>query len=510
MARFGCLRTSDFGCRLRPEKAYVAVSRSLIPDSMPPIVISEDAFFGVSYRNDALLVSLTPFIDAVSSGVALTGSLEESVMKAADLYPSLASHFIIESRKIDQTFGLRDRYLFPKWKPRALNISFLSSTYQIDLTGAGAQLLELVDLLRLCSSGRFQKEEIRTVLHEDALEVFNTLLEVGVVQEIERPAAAFAPAGIPGIYRLQHASLLYRSLRTGILVDPHLHSAYNPGQISDICRDQLQDKVDGILVSHFHLDHWSLSTLSMFPRHIPIVVPKVPRSTIICGDMRRLLLDMGFRNVISVDWYSDPITIGDIQIYVLPFFGEQPLRFDVPKDSRIRNWGNTYVIRTEHYSSWFLIDSGNDALGTMADVAQQVITKVGKIDFILSNLRQFRIWGPVYINGGANWLTLSPQQIRDFKSMSNHCITLGPDGVAEVCKVVQARYYLPYAHWWGSIGSEGKSEIDTPGRRETDLLQELEKSLVRIRAATDIVPWKIGDGFVRTPEGNFDVVRLRR
>ncbi len=117
------------------------------------------------------------------------------------------------------------------------------------------------------------------------------------------------------------------------------------------------DDVDAILISHFHEDHFFLSTLLMFPLDTPIIVPKVPRSTIICADMMELLRNCGFRNVSAVDWYSEPLRFGDIEIQVLPFYGEQPLRFDASAHPDLRNWGNTYVIRAPDFSSWFLIDS---------------------------------------------------------------------------------------------------------------------------------------------------------
>lgn len=163
--------------------------------------------------------------------------------------------------------------------------------------------------------------------------------------------------------------------------------------------------------------------------------------------------------------------------------------------------GNTYVIETEAYSSWFLIDSGADALGSMEEVAYHVRDKIGRIDVVLSNLRLFTLYTPFYINGGLNWLTLSPRQLREFVSMRSHCITLGPAGVANVCKTVHARHYLPYAHWWGELGEDAASGLDTPGQEERAVLMTLGDELRRVDAPTTILPWHIGDGFVAAPNG---------
>ncbi len=289
------------------------------------------------------------------------------------------------------------------------------------------------------------------------------------------------------LYRLQHASLLYLSETTGILVDPHLHSAYEPLLKDNISRFDLEGKVNCILISHSHLDHWSLSTLMMFDKRTPIVVPKVPQASILCDNLQLTLQRVGFENVIAVDWYSSPIVIADVEISVLPFYGEQPLVYEQPFHPHLRNWGNTYVIKTNDYTSWFLIDSGNDAQGKMAEVATYVKDKFGKIDFLLSNLRIFTPHYPFYITGGHYWLSLSPQQMKKFPQMQHHQLTLGAKGVAEIAQIVNPRYYLPYAHWWSELGTTTEAE-------KLEVLQ-LQRALQEFKCTTEIVPWSIGDGF---------------
>jgi hypothetical protein len=210
--------------------------------------------------------------------------------------------------------------------------------------------------------------------------------------------------------------------------------------------------------------------------------------------MEQQLKKLGFTNVIASEWYSK-VVIGDMELFLYPFFGEQPLRYEASKHSHIRNWGNTCVVRSPFYTAWFLIDSGADALGSMLDVSEQVRRQIGPIDCVLSNLREFSIFGYFYINGGLNWLTLLPSQMQRFHTMKQHCTTLGPKNVAYICKNVNARYYLPYAHWWGELGCVGDSGSDTPGQEELPLLQRLQSEIDRIGCPTKIVPWTIGDGF---------------
>jgi hypothetical protein len=156
-----------------------------------------------------------------------------------------------------------------------------------------------------------------------------------------------------------------------------------------------------------------------------------------------------------------------------------------------------------------LIDSGSDSRGSMIDVATHVRRKCGAVDFSLSNLRPFRIASPLYINGGLNWLTLSPDQIGAFGAMKEHCIiTLGPAGVADICNLVDARYYLPYAHWFGELGRSGDVAADTPGHSEMSLLAWLGDALRQRSASTEIIPWQIGDGFVLHPGRGFETSSL--
>src|SRR5258708_4537486 len=379
-----------------------------------PIVVSKHARFWIPYRNRDFLDTTRPFIGEIAGRVAKTGDLEDSVLRAAERSPAAVPYFAIEPGRILETFALRDEFFFADAQPRSLFIERGRNQYEIpfsrDFSVATRELCNMNTVISLSASGLYDAEAIRTRLNGDAVVLFDFLLNNGLLTSESRNLFGFAPARCSGVYRLQHASLLYRTPTTGVLVDPHLHSTY--GSITDdVHKDHLNSKVDAILISHFHEDHWFLATLLMFDRDTPIVVPKVPRSTIICGDMAEILRRCGFRNVIAVDWYATPLQFGDIEVHVLPFYGEQPLRYQEPKDQNIRNWGNTYVVRTEQYTSWFLIDSGADAQGSMSGVAHQVRERIGKVDVVLSNLRRFPPYSPFFINDGANWLTLSPRQM---------------------------------------------------------------------------------------------------
>jgi hypothetical protein len=124
----------------------------------------------------------------------------------------------------------------------------------------------------------------------------------------------------------------------------------------------------------------------------------------------------------------------------------------------------------------------------MIQVAHDVKERFGRIDLLMSNLREFSLFTPKYITGGHYWLALTPDQLRRFSSMANDVITLGPRGVAEICHIAQPRAVMPYAHWWGDIG--------TRPEHEGFLTESLRSSLAELGAATKIHPWCIGDSYL--------------
>ena len=450
--------------------------------------------FGITYSHTDRLKILEPYIASVATGLARGVPLSEQIQTSAEIYPDAAAYFTIDSKTAEESFALKDEFTYDDWLLSSLIISLANRSYSISLKEYSSDSLTRLHSFMTVMSGASAggSHNLDGETQRGLLSAF-AKLEM-LLPKLHRPFR-IATARHPAVYRLQHACLLYRSATTGVLVDPHLQSLYSPVKGEDIVRADLNGKVDAIIISHAHFDHLWLSTLLMFSKDTLIIVPKVPRSTMICMDMKKVLDDLGFTRVFAYEWFSGPIHVGDMEIWVMPFFGEQPLRYEPTRNPRIRNWGNTYIIKCDGYSSWFLIDSGADYMGSMVEVAESVREKHGQIDLVLSNLRDFCLSSPTYINGGLNWLALTPHQMKRFDSMKSHCITLGTSNVASICKAVSARYYLPYAHWWGELGRRANSSIDTPGQNEEDLVRRLKDDLLRIRCSTRVVDWKIGDGF---------------
>lgn len=464
------------------------------------IAFSRTAKLGARPTRDAELAPrIEGFVVEITEALAAGKPFAEVVRGAAARHPEGAAAFHVDEATLADTFALRDEHTFVRDVTQ--DLSFVDEAtghgVSVELDRAfGGDLRALVEMI---GSGRVSAKRIREALPDPLVELFDELLDLGIVTRASAKAMAgarrgrawLAPAGVPSVTRLQHASVLYRGRTACVMVDPHVQSAYEPRAVEDgLVRADFDGRVDAIVISHSHADHFHLPTLMSFPPSLPIVVPKVKRPTMLCPDYEDILRMMGFSRVIPLAWNDPPFVVGDLEIHALPFFGEQPLVREAPRHPDLRNQGNTYVIRSPDYASWFLIDSGDDVTGRMADVAADVLRRFGPIDFLLSNLRPFHIVHPRYITGNyAYWMALTPDQMIRFPSMGGECLTLGPRGVAEVCGIVRARHYLPYAHWFGRLGG-------APADDETQLLRTLSEELEMTRAETRIIPWCIGDTYL--------------
>jgi L-ascorbate metabolism protein UlaG (beta-lactamase superfamily) len=451
------------------------------------VVLEDDEFRRTTLRTVSLQV-----VQGLTRGL----SLGDAARCALRQVPEGERYFHLPASADGADFGLRAEYLFPARNPRVSALKFLSPNPQgggmtrLQFEPAEEEIPQCGDLLTGGASGTLTAAALAGSLASPLSDLALALLADGFFT----PGRCGEPAaldrlGSSGVHRLQHACLLFRSGGRGVLVDPHVHSAYAPRDVTDsFSRADLAGLVDVILLSHSHGDHYDLSSLLSFPRDTPVIVPRVPRPSLVCEDVAGRLRSLGFTTVVDAEWYGEPIEAGGFTIRPLPFFGEQPLLSEWPRDRDLRNWGNTYVIEAEDYRAWVLIDSGNDAAGRMASVAERIVDTLGPVDLVLSNLREFAVHTPTYITGdGAYWACLTADQMRRFPGMRRDLITLGAVGVAELCHITRATSFLPYAHWWANRGQRPKGE--------GPLCERLARALRERGAATTIVPWVIGGGW---------------
>jgi L-ascorbate metabolism protein UlaG (beta-lactamase superfamily) len=451
----------------------------------PTLHLSPDAGVRVSLTHDNFIHTLNPFVEAVAAG-SLTAPLPEAALRAAEALPDLARHFDLPRSARDFSFGLREGLLFPAEESVA-SFAFEHRRQRCRLTltvddpalvpGVGALLLAAGEGSLRAGDDRFA-ETLPGLL--EALE------ESGLLAAGRGPQ----PAALPdGITRLQHAGLAVKDGPDLLLVDPNFNSWLQAG-VDDLPLGDLPGQVTAIAVSHSHSDHFHLPTLMLFPRDTPIVVPAAEPASLLCPDLAALLRQAGFRKVLTPRWDAPPLRFGNLALSIYPFYGEQPLAAQPWRDLRLRNWGNTYHVQTRGLSCFILIDSGNDPWGRMAEVAERVRAERGPVDVLLSNVRQFHVGRgeglPFYITGGGHyWFCLTPEQMAGFPGLADQCITLGPEGVAEVARGCQARHVLPYAHWWQRPGE--------PLAEEPEQLAVIGRALGRQGA--DMIGWSVGDSY---------------
>lgn len=454
-------------------------------------MISADATIAIRRaETDPLIASLRPFISRLAAGVRAGLKISAAVELAGREFPDLCRHFLIE-RDLS-TFGLKPHLLFPE-DDRINRFLFRNrrtgQTVEInDVTQEEVQ--GIGNTLEALSRPEIPEKLLRTVPYP---ELVKALSHVQVLVEQTSTTDWKIPSGCSGIVRLQHASFVLQTKGARVLVDPHFVSGYS-SQLQPrsfmLPHDFNHLNLNAIVISHSHSDHYDVPSLMMMPRDTLVIVPKVTGDSILSPRFGNELRAIGFRNVVEQEWYSGPIRVEDIEIWAFPFYGEQPLRYEHPRDRLLRNWGNSYVFRTTEFSTWCLIDSGADASGSMIDVAETVRNQFGSIDVVLSNLHEFLVGvgsgNPFYTTGGGEyWLSLTADQILRLPQMRQDMITLGTKGVAEICAIVKARTFLPYAHLWSDVG--------TVPVNEPDMLQALHAEPALANSPIHIEDWRIGD-----------------
>jgi L-ascorbate metabolism protein UlaG (beta-lactamase superfamily) len=145
-----------------------------------------------------------------------------------------------------------------------------------------------------------------------------------------------------------HACVLIEWKGISILTDPYISAVPCEGEIDRFTYFDLPEKIDYVLVTHNHHDHFCMETLLKLRHKIECLV--VPRAFgIFYGDLSLKLLakKIGFRTVMELDTLES-ITLPDGEIISIPFMGEHA---DLPHGK------TAYVIRTGNKKMMFAADS---------------------------------------------------------------------------------------------------------------------------------------------------------
>ena len=300
----------------------------------------------------------------------------------------------------------------------------------------------------------------------------------------------------PGIYRLEHASLLIRSRYTGILLDPISLQRRMP-HMGRLLERMPPGSVDAVALTHGSADHWHLPSLlaNLARPLLPVVVPRVPAPNLLTPEDFEASLRACGQAVRAPAW-GETFLIKDIQVDVLPFYGGQPVRDGPALREGLRSWGNCYRFTTEDFSCLVLADSGADPAGDMARVVGESSRKRGPVDVVLACQGEY--FSPFSGGQGHDWAALPWSRLREchqaFRQKRLPSVTAGPVGLADVCSAARARYFLPYAN-----GFEGPGQPITDvgwgggGLSEARRSEQLRQLLRRAGAMTRVLGWNPGD-----------------
>jgi hypothetical protein len=308
-------------------------------------------------------------------------------------------------------------------------------------------------------------------------------------------AGSELPTRLPeiGVYRGAHASLVLCSGSTTLLIDPIPLMAFLPRLVEV---PLLGLKPDGILITHLHADHWSLpSILHHGDADTPVIIPRVPRPSVLCQEVPELSLRACGQNVMAPAW-GDSLSVGDFDITVLPFYGEQPIVAPPDIEDPIRNWGNCYHISCDAFSVVVLADSGRDPRGDMVPVVARQLAERRQPTLVVACMRSFDC--PFFGGLQSYWVTLPLERLEElWRQHEAGClpsVTAGPAGIAALLQRSDAAYFAPYAHGFAGFGQP----IDDIGwmSSEGSELEAMEGLCAFGVAPSRLRRWNVGDRIV--------------
>lgn len=434
---------SEARCWLRPDVALRVTWRDRTPSGGP-----------IGARIEHTLRDVfAPVLAAIDDGAEADGgrvlaALEQSV--ASPEFTILAT-VTTPAGSDAPAFEVRDEVLHPD--------PGLTTLHELVVVEPGGQQLDLrlpsghwplihTLISDLCGRAGAAAQDPRR--HPDMAAVLDALRDIGALTDRplpESPAAACAGTTFAG-----HNTVVVRSDHHAVLLDPFVRppAARYPDDYQPLTLAQL-GPVDAVLLTHGHPDHFDPATLLRIPPSTPVVVPAVERESLLAPDLERRLIDLGFSDVRPRAWGAIE-RFGDVEVHVLPFFGEQPTA-GRRLHPEVVNAGNTYVVRTPLQSAAFMADAGSDDRGNAIQAAASHRAEVGPVELVFAGYRGW-VTTPAELlrsSVGRYLLFVPPESWAEVMTLMNDA-----DGALDTAAAFGASRLVPYADggapWFWEIG----------------------------------------------------------
>lgn len=224
-----------------------------------------------------------------------------------------------------------------------------------------------IDALAAMRSRAGDLDELAKLLDvsEEAMPLFRTFFRSEA--PLSNGSQDYAGAGVRMRY-FGHACVLFQSADVSILFDPFVSLEEKPD--GRLTLHDLPAKIDYVVITHSHQDHFSPEMLLQLRHRIEcVVVPANNSGNIGDPSMKLVLQALGFNNVLVLDCL-DQVSLPGGHILSLPFTGEHA-DLDIYSKQAI-------AMELEGTKFMFLVDSdGRDPV-----LYERIMRKVGPVDVL--------------------------------------------------------------------------------------------------------------------------------